>query len=157
MAVITISMNVAGYAIANQKEFHPGEVVGNSQYGIKVLSATVKSIFNDQFGKVVPSSSGEQLIVLEVKLFDEGKPFKATSREEEELNKIIITDSKGNRYRLLKNKNGKLNFRYQLIGADPQKAFDKDGFIYQVFASIPNSAFGLKLQYRELPSIILGR
>jgi len=156
LAIITIIINLTGSAIASQKEFHQGEVVGNSQYGIKVLSATIKSVFNDQFGKVVPSASGDKLIVLQVKLFDEGKPFKAISRQEEELSNISIADSKGNRYRLLQDNDGKLNFRYNLVGADPQKAFDKDGFIYQVFASIPKSAYGLRLQYRDLPYILLG-
>jgi hypothetical protein len=94
--------------------------------------------------------------VLEVRFYENGNPLKDKAKEEEEILKLSIIDARGRIFPAPLTESNKVVFRYILYGKDLKEAYEKEGFIYQVFFSVPKKSSGFKLQYRNLPQVSLG-
>ncbi len=156
-----VYLSVIGFftiAFADQKErvFHLGEVVRGDIYGINVIKAETKKEFKDLHGMISPSQSNHKLLVLEVRFYENGNPLKDKAKEEEEILKLSIIDARGRIFPAPLTESNKVVFRYILYGKDLKEAYEKEGFIYQVFFSVPKKSSGFKLQYRNLPQVSLG-
>ena len=136
------------------KAFQVGELVQSGVYGIKVTKATAQNQFKDQYGTIAPSQASQKLLVLEVRFYENGEPLRGSPKEQ--LHKLSISDARGQTFPTPLTESNEVIFRYILHGAKPDEALKKDGFIYQFFFSVPKNSSGFKLQYRDLPQVILG-
>ena len=114
------------------------------------------SSHSDMHGKVSPSHPNHKLLVIEVKFYENKTPLKDKSKEEREMLKLSMIDAKGRIYSSPLTKSNNVIFRYILYGENPKEAYEKEGFIYQVFFSLPKKSSGFRLQFRDLPQVSLG-
>ncbi len=158
MIVYLLVIGFFTIALADQKgrAFHVGEVVQGDIYGINVIKAEIQNEFEDMHGRISPSQSNHKLLVLEVRFYENGNPLKDKTKEEGEILKLSIIDARGRIFPTPLTESNKVVFRYILYGKDPKEAYEKEGFIYQVFFSVPKNSSGFKLQYRNLPQVSLG-
>ena len=141
---------------AEKKQLHIGDMVQDGINAIKVVKAERKSFFEDQNGRVLPSQDSHDLIVIELKVYRNGAPL--NEKATRELVELSLLADDGKIYPVLMNKDGTLNYRYILYGADPRKALEKDGFNYQVFFSVPRNSGSVRLKYRDgNPVVELGK
>jgi hypothetical protein len=144
------------FADSKGKAFHIGEVVQGDTHGFKVIKAEVTNEFKDMHGKVSPSQPSHKLLVIKLKFFENKTPLKDKDKEQEEMHKLSMIDAKGRIYSSPLTESNDVIFRYILYGANPKEAYEKEGFIYQVFFSVPKKSSGFRLQYRDLPQVSLG-
>jgi len=151
-----ISFFTIAFAASEEKAFHIGEVVYGDTYGFKVIKAEVTYEFKDTHGKVSPSQPNHKLLVLKVKFYENKTPLKDKAKEKEAMLKLSMIDAKGRIFPSPLTESNNVVFRYILYGANPQEAYDKEGFTYQLFFSVPKESSGFRLQYRDLPQVSLG-
>ena len=155
LVLFLFCLSSGSFGQAKSKQLHIGDTVQDGINGIKVIKVERKSFFEDQNGRVLPAQSSDDLIVIELKVYRNGVPL--NEHADRELVELSLFAENGKIYPALMNKNGSLNFRYVLYGADPRKALEKDGFNYTVFFSVPKNCGGLKLKYRDSSLIDLGK
>jgi hypothetical protein len=131
-----------------------GQLVQSGPHGIKVIKAEARNAFKDQYGTISPSQANHKLLVLEVRFYENSEPFKGKPKEQ--LHELSVSDARGQTFPMPLTESDEVIFRYILYGANPDEVLKKEGFIYQFFFSVPKNASGFKLQYRDLPQVILG-
>jgi hypothetical protein len=158
--VVSFLLCHACFAAANSQQkkpmFKAGEVVQGKIYGIKVIKVEKNSEYEDYDGRITPSELDNDLLILVVKFYKNGKPLKDKEIAVNEILKLLIVDANGHRHSVPLTKSNKLEFRYVVYGNDPAEVVKKEGFSYKVFFSIPKNSTGFQLQYRDLPIIMLG-
>jgi hypothetical protein len=142
------------YSQQKTPTFQVGKMVQGEIYGIKVIEAEKKSEYEDYDGRITPSQPNHNLLVLIVKFYKNGNPLKESTVDE--IFKLSIVDANGHRYSVPLTESNELEFRYVVYGKDPEDAIKKEGFSYKVFFSVPKNSSGFKLQYQDLPKIVLG-